>query len=88
MISLNTYVEEWDEMFTNALLNEDMAKNFAESALTERAIVQVMENQTPNFKPDKMYQMSSDIPVLQGFHGWKIFARNNGRFMCSSQRWR
>jgi len=52
---LNTYVEEWDEMFTNALLNEDMAKNFAESGLTEEQIVQVMEKfKTSNFKPDKI----------------------------------
>jgi DNA-binding transcriptional MerR regulator len=68
---LNTYVEEWDEMFTNALLNEDMAKNFAESGLTEEQIVQVMEKfKTSNFKPDKIINVS-DYTVLQEFHGWK-----------------
>ncbi len=58
-------------MFTNALLNEDMAKNFAESGLTEEQIVQVMEKfKTSNFKPDKIINVS-DYTVLQEFHGWK-----------------
>ncbi|NMA18071.1 MAG: MerR family transcriptional regulator [Clostridiaceae bacterium] len=68
---LNTYVEEWEEMFTNALVNEDMAKNFAESGLTEEQMVQVMEKfKTSNFKPDNKFD-ASDYTVLQEFHGWK-----------------
>lgn len=67
---LNSYVEEWEEMFTNALLNADNPTGFAGSGLTEEQIMQAMDQfKTLNYKPDNNVNLT-DYTILQEFHGW------------------
>ncbi|MGI6333157.1 MAG: MerR family transcriptional regulator [Saccharofermentanales bacterium] len=67
---LNTYIEEWEEMFANVLLNADNMTGFAGSGLTEEQIMQAMDKfKTLNYEPDNKFNVA-DYPVLQGFHDW------------------
>lgn len=67
---LNSYVEEWEEMFTNALLKADNLTGFAGSGLTEEQIMQAMDKfKTLNYQPDNNINVT-DYTILREFHGW------------------
>lgn len=67
---LNSYVEEWEEMFTNALLKADNLTGFAGSGLTEEQIIQAMDKfKTLNYQPDNNINVT-DYTILREFHGW------------------
>ncbi|HHU54189.1 MAG TPA: MerR family transcriptional regulator [Clostridiaceae bacterium] len=68
---LNSYVEEWEELFTNALFHDDNAIDYGGSGITEEQIIQTIENfSTLNYKPDNNFNIS-DHNIIKEFHGWK-----------------
>ncbi len=72
---VSTYVEEWEEMFTNALLSDENMVKFTEaglieSGLTEEQMIQALGK----FKSlEGMWNSGFDpdpYPVLREFHAW------------------
>lgn len=72
---LAAYVEEWEEMFANALLsNENMARfmeeGLIESGLTEEQMLQAMNKfKTLDYQAENDFN-AADYTILREFHGW------------------
>lgn len=67
---LSAYAEEWEDLFTNALLSDNNFMGFADSGLMEEQIIEAMNKlETSSFKAENNLTLA-DLPVLQEFHAW------------------
>lgn len=67
---LSAYAEEWENLFTNALLSDNNFVGFADSGLMEEQIIKAMKKlETSSFKAEDNLTLA-DLPVLQEFHAW------------------
>lgn len=67
---LNAYVEEWDELFAKALLEDENFMSFANSGLMEEQITQAMNKLETLHNQSENKLNLSDHTVFQEYHAW------------------